>query len=169
MLISQLAHIDNYNTKIYQHSLAGLTPEEYYIYVTQGIYPCDSYFGVKATEMMPISDLVGARLNEARKKEEKVRKRNRERREDAEKFVSAPTLIVSRDQARLRREKSKWEKSKNVAVKQIAHIDGIIAKTLDALKFMATASKEILEELKYPQNWKKYKELDYVFEMNELF
>ena len=29
--------------------------------------------------------------------------------------------------------------------------------------------KEILEELKFPQNWKKYKELDYVFEMNELF
>ena len=28
---------------------------------------------------------------------------------------------------------------------------------------------EILEELKYPQNWKKYKELDYVFAMNELF
>ena len=34
---------------------------------------------------------------------------------------------------------------------------------------MATATKETLEELRYPQNWKKYKELDYVYEMNELF
>lgn len=34
---------------------------------------------------------------------------------------------------------------------------------------MATATQGILEELKYPQNWKKYKELDYVFAMNELF
>jgi hypothetical protein len=162
-------YIDDYNTKIYQHSLAGLTPEEYYIYVTQGIYPCESYFGVKTTEMMPVRDLVAARLDEARRKEEKVRERNRERREAAEKFVSAPTLIVSRDQARLRREKSKWSKSKDLAEKQIAYIDAIIAKTAEALKFMATATKEILEELKYPQNWKKYKELDYVFEMNELF
>ena len=162
-------YIDDYNTKIYQHSLAGLTPEEYYIYVTQGIYPCESYFGVKTTEMMPVRDLVAARLDEARRKEEKVREKNRERREAAEKFVSAPTLIVSRDQARLRREKSKWNKSKDLAEKQIAYIDAIIAKTAEALKFMATATKEILEELKYPQNWKKYKELDYVFEMNQLF
>jgi len=162
-------YIHDYNTKMYQHSLAGLTPEEYYIYVTQGIYPCDSYFGVKATEMMPVSDLVAARLDEARKKEEKVRERNRERREAAEKFVSAPTLIVSRDQERLRREKSKLKKSKDLAEKQIAHIDEIISKTMEALKFMALATKDVLEELNYPQNWKKYKELDYVFEMNELF
>jgi hypothetical protein len=119
--------------------------------------------------MMPVSDLVAARLDEARKKEEKVRERNRERREAAEKFVSAPTLIVSRDQERLRREKSKWKKSKDLAEKQIAHIDEIISKTMEALKFMALATKDVLEELKYPQNWKKYKELDYVFEMNELF
>ena len=162
-------YIHDYNTKIYQHSPAGLTPEEYYIYVTQGIYPCDSYFGVKATEMMPIGDLVAARLEEARKKEEKVRERNRKRREAAEEFVSSPSLIVSRDQARLQREKSKWKKSKDLAEKQIAHIDAIIAKTVVALKFLVSATKEILEELKYPQNWKKYKELDYVFEMNELF
>lgn len=162
-------YVDKYNTEIYQYSLAGLTPEEYYIYVTQGIYPCSSYFGVEATELMPISDLVAARLEAARKKEEKVRERNRERREASEKFVSAPTLIVSRDQERLRREKTKWRKSKDLAEKQIAHIDDILAKTVEALKFMSTATKEILEELKYPQNWKKYKELDYVFVMNELF
>ena len=100
-------YVDDYNTKMYQHSLAGLTPEEYYIYVTQGIYPCDNYYGVKATELMPIGDLVAARLEEARKKEEKARESNRERREAAEKFVSTPTLVVSRDQERLRREKSK--------------------------------------------------------------
>ena len=162
-------YVDEYNTKIYQHSLAGLTPEEYYVYVTQGIYPCSTYFGVEATELMSVSELVAVRLEEARKKEEKARERNRKRREEAEKFVSAPTLIVSRDQERLRREKSKWEKSKDLAEKQLSHIDAIIEKTKEALKFMATATKETLEELRYPQNWKKYKELDYVYEMNELF
>ena len=162
-------YVDDYNTKIYQHSLAGLTPEEYYIYVTQGIYPCDTYFGVGAGEMMAVSDLVAARLEEARKKEEKARERNRERREEAEKFVSEPAIIVSRDQARLRKEKSKWEKAKVQAAEQVGHIEAILAKTVEALKFLLAVPKEILEELKYPQNWKKYKELDYVFEMNELF
>lgn len=162
-------YIDDYNTKIYQHSLAGLTPEEYYIYVTQGIYPCSTYFGVEATELMPVGDLVAARLEAARKKEEKVRERDRGRREAAEHFVSAPTLVVSRDQARLRRERARWEKSKVLAEDQVARIDAILAKTLEALRFMATATNEVLEELKYPQNWKKYKELDYVMEMNEMF
>lgn len=162
-------YVDKYNTEMYQHSLAGLTPEEYYIYVTQGIYPCDSYFGVEATELMPIGDLVAARLEEARKKEEKVRERNRERRTAAEKFLCEPPLIISQDQARLRKEKAKWKKTKEMADTQIAHIDAILEKTVDALNFLTNATNEILEELKYPQNWKKYKELDYVFAMNELF
>ena len=162
-------YIDEYNYGIYQHSLAGLTPSEYYTYVTTGIYPCDNYFGVKATELMPIGELVAARLDEARKKQAKAKEQARAKREAAERFVSAPTLVVSRDQERLRREKAKWSKSKELAEKQIAHIEEILEKTKEALKFMATATKEVLEELKYPQNWKKYKALDYVYEMNELF
>ena len=162
-------YIDEYNYGIYQHSLAGLTPSEYYTYVTTGIYPCDNYFGVKATELMPIGELVAARLDEARKKQAKAKEQARAKREAAEQFVSTPTLVVSRDQERLRREKAKWSKSKELAEKQIAHIEEILEKTKEALKFMATATKEVLEELKYPQNWKKYKALDYVYEMNELF
>ena len=162
-------YIDEYNDSIYQYTLAGLTPAEYYTYVTTGIYPCDNYFGVKATELMSVGELVAARLDEARKKQAKVKERTRAKREAAEQFVSAPTLVVSRDQERLRKEKSKWAKSKELAEKQIAHIEEILEKTREALRFMATATKEVLEELKYPQNWKKYKELDYVYEMNELF
>ena len=162
-------YIDEYNDSIYQYTLAGLTPAEYYTYVTTGIYPCDNYFGVKATELMSVGELVAARLDEARKKQAKVKEQTRAKREAAEQFVSAPTLVVSRDQERLRKEKSKWAESKELAEKQIAHIEEILEKTREALRFMATATKEVLEELKYPQNWKKYKALDYVYEMNELF
>ena len=162
-------YIDEYNDGIYQYSLAGLTPSEYYTYVTTGIYPCDSYFGVKSTELMSVGELVAARLEEARKKQAKVKEQAKAKREAAEQFVSAPTLVVSRDQERLRREKSKWEKTRELSEKQISHIEEILEKTKAALKFMSKASKDILEELKYPQNWKKYKELDYVYEMNELF
>lgn len=162
-------YINEYNDGIYQHSLAGLTPSEYYTYVTTGIYPCDNYFGVKATELMSVGDLIAVRLEEARKKQVKVKEQTRAKREAAEQFISAPTLVVSKDQEKLRREKSKWLKSMELAEKQIDHIEGILEKTKSALKFMVTASREILEELKYPQNWKKYKELDYIYEMNELF
>ena len=162
-------YVDEYNDGIYQHSLAGLTPSEYYTYVTTGIYPCDSYFGIKATELMPVGELVAARLDEARKKQAKAKERAKAKREAAEQFVSAPAIVVSKDQEKLRREKSKWSRSKVLAEKQIARIEEILEKTKEALKFMAAATKEVLEELKYPQNWKKYKALDYVYEMNELF
>lgn len=154
---------------MYQYALAGLTPQEYYSYVTTGVYPCDSYYGVTADDMMSVSDLVVARLETARKKEERVRERNRERREEAEQFMRTPESVVASDQLKLHREKSKWTKSRKIAEVQIEHIDSIIEKTKEALKFICGASKELLSELKYPQNWKKHKELDYVFEMNELF
>ena len=162
-------YVNDYYAKIYQYSLAGLTPAEYYIYVTQGIYPCDSYFGVKATELMPVSELVAARLEASRKKAEKAREINRKKKEAAERFSGTPELHIAKDQALLRRERRKWEKSRDLAEKQIMRIDQILAKTTDALKFLLSASKEVAQELIYPQNWKKYRELDYIFEMNELF
>ena len=42
-------------------------------YVTTGIYPVDNYYGIKATELMPIKALVEARLNAAADKARKVR------------------------------------------------------------------------------------------------
>lgn len=162
-------YLDAYNDSIYQYSLAGLAPSEYYTYVTTGIYPCDNYYGVKATDLMSVSELVAARLEAASKKAEKVRKQNREKREEAEKLVSAPTLIISRDQGILRRQKGKWEKSKKIADTQISYLETLLEKTRGALKFIVTASQEILDELKYPQNWKKYPALDYIFEMKALF
>ncbi len=158
-----------YNNEIYQYSLAGLTPSEYYTYVTTGIYPCDNYYGVKSTDLMSVSDLVAARLEASYKKAENVRKQNRKKFEEAEKLVSTPTLIISRDQGILRRQKSKWEKSKKIADKQISHLETLIEKTRDALKFILDASQKVMDELRYPQNWKKYPALDYIFEMKTLF
>lgn len=162
-------YLDDYNDKHYQYSLAGLAPAEYYIYAATGIYPCESYYGVKASELMPAGDLVQARREAAAKKEEKVREARKAGNQEAEMLVTAPTLIVSRDQNRLYREKNKWRKSKELAEKQVAHIESIIEKTHTALHFLMTASKEILEELKYKDNWKKYKELDYIAEMKMMF
>ena len=48
-------YINSYNNEIYQLDLAGLTPHEFYLYCQTGIYPCDNYFGVKATKMRSLS------------------------------------------------------------------------------------------------------------------
>ena len=44
-------YMDEYNHQRYQYSLAGLTPAEFYIYSTTGIYPLDNYFGVTSREL----------------------------------------------------------------------------------------------------------------------
>ena len=44
-------YMESYNNVRYQLPLAGLTPHEFYLYVTTGIYPLDNYFGVKADKL----------------------------------------------------------------------------------------------------------------------
>ena len=61
-------YLHAYNHTIYQNELAGLTPAEYYIYVTSGIYPCEDYYGVKPSKMMTIGEYVKKRMKVARRK-----------------------------------------------------------------------------------------------------
>ena len=70
-------YIDAYNHRHYQYALAGLTPSEYYTYVTTGIYPVDNYYGIKATELMPIQALIAARRRAAEEKAQKVQRGQR--------------------------------------------------------------------------------------------
>ena len=162
-------YIDDYNNKHYLHSLAGLTPSEYYTYITTGIYPCDSYYGVKATELLSVEDLANARLEAARIKAKKEKERNRKKREAAERLVKEPEIIIAEDQKKLSHLKSKCQKAKEKLDDQITFIDKIIKKTKVALEFLLTAPKKVLDELKNPQNWQKYKELDYISDMDGMF
>ena len=64
-------YIDNYNNIRYQLPLAGLTPHEFYLYVTTGIYPLDNYFGVKADKLYTIEEIVDAKI--IKKEEESIK------------------------------------------------------------------------------------------------
>ena len=164
-----LGYVDRYNNEMYQDKLAGLTPAEYHAYVTTGIYPCDSYFGVEATELMPIGALVEARLARERAREERARERRERRKAEAERLSKSPEQIVLRDQRRLIREKSRWNESLVLSQLQIAHIDEVLDENRAALEFVRSAPPEVLEELRDPQRWRDHEELSYVFRMNELF
>lgn len=165
-----LGYVDEYNNQMYQHKLAGLTPAEYYAYATTGVYPCDSYFGVEATELMPIGSIVEAALERERAREERARERmERRQRSEAERLSRTPEQVVLGDQSRLIKEKSKWNESMILSRLQVAHIDEVLEENRMALEFVRSAPPEVLEELRDPQRWREHEELVYVTHMDELF
>lgn len=156
-----------YNTEHYQYDLAALTPEEFYQYSTTGVYPLESYFGVPASEMMTGGDLRKVRRAYADDEAKKRREAAAEQRE--QKKLIDPCQIVSRDRAMLRRMMSKWKDVEDNARTQAEHLKSMIEKAGEAMTFLNTLSKDQYDELRNPLMWRKYGELSYVFEMNELF
>lgn len=47
-------YINMHNNERYQETLAALSPSEFYTYKVTGQYPLDNYYGVKASELMPL-------------------------------------------------------------------------------------------------------------------
>lgn len=160
-------YISDYNEKFYQYSLAGLTPHEFYLYATTGIYPLDSYFGVSAKEMMGIEKVVEIRKEfadeEAAKRKAAAAKKREERR------LLEPKRIMDRDRAILLGKIEEWMHAAKTASMQVEHLRSILSKVEAAIGFYFSAARDIKEELKDPLKWRKYPELSYVFEMNELF
>ena len=162
-------YICRYNSEFYQYALAGLTPDEFYTYVTTGIYPLDEYFGIKSTELMPVSDLVAERRRIADEKNRKAREAYAKRNAERNKLHKTPLQIIARDQKILRRQIGNWNQAKETAENQIRHLKTILEKTKAAVQFVVSLSQEALDELTIPQNWQKYPELDYIFDMQGLF
>lgn len=162
-------YIDSYNNEHYQYALAGLTPSEYYAYITTGIYPMDNYYGIKATELMPIGALVTARLNAAVEKNKKARAANARKKEATQKIMKNPAMVVARDQRILQREISKWTRSEKTAIGQVLHLKQVLEKTKIAEAYLKSASAELMAELSNGQSWRSYPELAYIHDMRELF
>jgi len=162
-------YINSYNTEQYQYNLAGLTPHEYYLYATTGIYPLDNYYGMKASELQTIEELVKKRREYAEKKAEKVREKARERNKERNLLGRHPLVIVDRDRKILEKEKKKWSGIKETAENQISHLSGLLDKVTKAAGFIRSCTYEVIESLRKPQNWQLYPELDYIYGMKELF
>lgn len=160
-------YLKSYNSEHYQYNLAGLTPEEFYQYVTTGIYPLDSYFGVPASAMMTGGDLKKVRRRYADEEAAKRREATEKKRE--EKRLIEPLKIVERDKRLIKNIISVWNDKKAVATSQIVKMEQLLELIDKAFEFIGTLAKEKLEELKDPLAWRNYEELRYVFEMNELF
>ena len=162
-------YINSYNDEQHQYNLAGLTPSEFYTYVTTGIYPLDNYYGIKASELRTVSELVADRRKRADEKNAKDRKAYARKNEERNKLRKTPYQIIARDQRKLRKEIRDWEKDKDTAEKQIAFLKEVLVKTETATRFLRTLSTEEYQSLEIPQNWQKYPELGYIFDMKNLF
>ena len=159
-------YMDTYNTKRYQYGLAGLAPREYYRYATTGIYPLDNYFGVKESSLMSIEQLVEAK---AERQKEKAAKKKASQEKGKKEYTLSAASVLARDQKKLRKEIKKWTIINETSENQLAKLNDLLEQTKEAARFYSNASYDILEELKDPQNWKKYSVFDYVNEMGALY
>ena len=171
-----------YNNTIYRNDLAGLTPVEYYTYVTTGVYPCEDYYGVKPTEMMTIVEYVGKRMELAAEKEKKRRERNRRKKDDG-KITCPPDLRVGKDLTVLKhlidqhkgiqKEAAAWIEKNQMDIfaseEAIKSLEETMKKAASAGLFLKSLPEEKLLELWYPENWGKYPVLDYRNEMDDLY
>lgn len=162
-------YIRRYNSEFYQYNLAGLTPDEFYTYVTTGIYPLAEYYGIKSTELMPVSELVAERRRLADEKNRKAREAYARKNEERNKLHKTPLQIIVRDQKILRKQIKDWEQTKETAHSHIDHLNAILDKTKTAGEFVRSLPQDKLDELMIPQNWQKYSQLSYIFDMKELF
>ena len=161
--------LEKYNT-IYQFNLAGLSPNEFYLYTQTRIYPLPVYFGVEATELDEQKKLIDARLDSARKRNAEERAAYREKREREQRLLQAtPAEVIEQDKQKLERMLKLQEKKKVKAVERIESIKRIIDKTKSAIEFVRNAAAEVVQDLKNPLRWGAYPELEYVYDMNGMY
>ena len=161
-------YIDNYNNIRYQLPLAGLTPHEFYLYVTTGIYPLDNYFGVKADKLYTIEEIVDAKI---RKKEEESRKRkeaHNKRRIETSKISNVEKILL-RDQYILAKEISKWSNLKQTCDNQLLYLRDLYTRNCKAIIYYDDLSKEDKKRFENPLEWRDTPEMNYVMEMADLF
>lgn len=162
-------YINMHNNERYQDTLAALSPSEFYTYKVTGQYPLDSYYGVKASELMPLEKIIKAKLEMQEKKKE-LRKERQKINEQQSRLLRNAGEIIMRDMKKMKDENRKWVKQQELVENQLKKISKIIEKISKALKFYYhEATAEIKELLKDPLNWKNYTELDYYKDLDALY
>lgn len=155
--------MEQYNTVIPQYDLAGQTPEEYYRYITEGIYQTDVYFGVSAKELITQEELE-SRREQARAERARRRSKQNESGESSYEYKSEqhPFKVVQKDQKVILARINKLRRLIDENTKEVEKLDTLLEDTKTALIFLAKASDSVIKSLYYPRNWQNYPELSYV-------
>ena len=162
-------YINMHNNERYQENLAALSPSEFYTYKVTGQYPLDNYYGIEATELMSLEQIIEAKLEMQEKKKELKRERQTINEQQSRLFTD-PLEIIKRDKRKIKSEKKKWDKKLELVENQLAKLKDVLQKIDNALRFYYNeATDEIKEQLKDPLNWKNHTQLDYYKEMDALY
>lgn len=164
-----VGYIHMHNNERYQENLAALSPNEFYTYKVTGLYPLDNYYGVKATELMPLEKIIEAKMKMQEKKKE-LRKERQRINEQKSRLFTDPLEIIKRDKRKMKFEQNKWLKQQRLVETQLTKIKDVLQKIDDALRFYyKEATDEIKEQLKDPLNWKNHTQFDYYKELEALY
>ena len=163
-------YIHDYTYKNYQYDLAGLTPAEFYRYVTTGVYPCNEYFGVNSELLNTLDDLIARRKQES---EEKARKAREKTAHDKASGLTGegkdPVAVVKRDIRILEKQQERWTETKITVKNQLQFLDGLLSKAEAALNFITHAGDDLRQRLRHREEWSLHPELAYIYDMQGLF
>ncbi len=157
-------YIKNYNTSRIQLCLAGLTPSEFYSYVTTGVYPLESYFGVNSSKLLDVNDLLIFRRNAASEAAKKRRESYEEKRDS-----NNPLLIMNHDKMYVNRLISKFSLLVKKNNEKLDFFKSLLTDINSAIEFYYDSSEDIKIDLKNLLNWTKYPKLNYVMHMGPMF
>ena len=162
-------YINSYNNEIYQLDLAGLTPHEFYLYCQTGIYPCDNYFGLKATKMRSLESIIRQKLAKAEEKARKMREIYQERSRASQLLRKDPLDITIEDQKLLMRVIDRYTKHRDKMTEEIERLTDVLAEAIKAQSYFAAMSAEEREVYHSTSAWRKDPNLGYIYGMGGLF
>ena len=156
--------------------LGYLTPHEFFALHMTGIYPLDEYYGVKASELRSLDELMAARREALRKNASAQRKYSEKMQNEKKNFDMTldilkkdPEVIICRDKRCAQTRLEKAEKKAAAAKEELDSAVVLRRKIEAAHEWYKHAPDTIKQDLKDRQSWKKYPLLDYVNDMNGMF
>ena len=165
-----MGFLHKYKYELFQYELGGLTPAEFYQYVTTGVYKCDNYFGVRAEDLLSVNRLIETRKKIAEEYAEKARnKAEQDRQAGLTGAGKDPMLVVNKDMAVLKKHLHDWEEAKKAAEKQETFLKNLIERVETARVFVTNATESLRQALHHKEEWKNHEELSYIYDMKGLF
>lgn len=157
-------YISSYNNEQYQLCLAGLSPKDYYTYITTGIYSLDKYYEVCKEKLLTPGELKSCRRKIADTKNKKVRESS-----SNSKHLKDPLYVINRDQMKIGYEIIKHEEFKEAINNKIDSYKSILVKIKVAKDYLQSLPKDTLTNLRDLSNWRYHKELHYVFDIPAIY
>jgi transposase InsO family protein len=162
-------YLNSYNTERYQYDLAGLTPYEFYLYCKTGIYPCNDYFGQKATRLRSLESIIREAFRKMEEKARRMRDIYRERSRAAQLLKKDPLQITIDDQKLLERVIYRYTKHRDKVDEEIKRLSDVLVQARQAQEFMESLTPEQRNEYCTVPSWQNEEKLQYIYGMGGLF